>query len=568
MRKLSIFIVMLCLLFYAGAAQAEAIMVFGDADVDIALPGKNGKRLCITRFQYDADSAGDDITFYGSSGDRTTLSGDEAIGQTVFAAKSGSTASGIGTTSATVLQKANGQYAEYGLLASYTALAPTWTAATVATFYAGDELIEMDLTLQTFSDVGTAAASLTNPNGLFCGPPNSPILAIGSAGVWFEIMTGFYVDNESLNAPVGAFLGSVNGAAGGILALPGKKGARIVVTGIGADLVGADDDIDIYTWSGLSTGTAHYTADEAVGQTTLSASADPGFSDTSDVYVISQRSDGSYAEMHMVSQYVAGGDMTSTAIRNSFKKNDLIYETKVLRIADDWLAAAYLLSNDIGLFTGPIGSPIGIVSVETDGILDYIIGYHEAAGGRKTLATMIPDDTATGAIGAKAALPGFNGKRTTIGSFSYDPTTASTDELFMYTAVQPWNSAVLTEASAAGDTSLVWSSREGADNIANTAYIVLQRPDGTAADLVLLSDATITTGTATANHVTQSYPVGSLVFEMETNAAHFTLTDPVADAATVYSNPNGLFSGPLGSPLALRIAGADSQIEYMTGFAE
>lgn len=566
MRKLTIFIMLLCSLAFAGEVAAEAIMVLGDADVDIALPGKSGKRLCISEFQYDADGAGDDITFYGSSGDRTKLTGDEAIGQTVFASKATATATGIGTTAATVLQRANGLYAEYGLLASYTALAPTWTAATTAPFYAGDDLIEMDLTLQVFSDIGTTAATIENDNGLFCGPPNSPILAIGSAGVWFEYMAGFYVDNEAISAPVGAFFGSSNGSGTAMLALPGKKGAQIMVTGIGADLVSADDDINIVTWTGLATGRTHYTADEAAGQTSLTVATDPGFASTA-AYVISQRADGSYAELHKLSNY-STTTMTSSALANAFKDDDLIYETEALRIADDWVAAAYVLSNEHGLFTAPPGYPVGIYSEEADGILDYLIGYYFPVGDRIELATMIPDDTATGNVGAKAALPGFRGKRTCITSFSYDPTTASTDELYLYTAVQPFDSAVTEDNESAASTSVDWISREGADNFSDTAYVVIQRPDGTAADLMLLSAAAETGATVTAAHMTQAYPAGSLVFEMETNAAHFTLTNPVADSATVYENDKGLFCGPIGSPVALRIAGANSQIEYMTGYAE
>ena len=562
MKKLTIVLTLISVLAFAGVAFGEAVIAFGDSDVDIALPGKEGYRLCISGFQYDADGATDDITFYGSSGDKTYLTGDEAIGQTVFASATTAAVSGIGTTAITVLQRANGLYAEYGLLASFTAKAPTWTAATTAPFYEGDELVEMDLVLHTFNNVGTDAAEIENPHGLFCGPPNSPVLAIASAGAWFEYMSGFYVPNEALEGPVGAF----SGLAAGMIALPGKPGARIVVSGIGADLNAADDDVNVVTWTGLNTGKSHYTADEAIGQTSLSVLSDPGFSDTA-AYVISERADGSYAELHKLSGY-ATTTMTSGALVHAFKEDDVIYETEALRITDDFVAAAYTLSNEHGLFTVPAGYPVGVYSEESDGVLDYVIGYYDPVGGREILATMIPDDTATGAVGAKAALPGFPGKRTCITSFSYDPTTASTDELYLYTAVQPFDSAIMSGDKAAASTTILWNSREGADNFADDAYVVIQRPDGTSADLMLLTAASSTGATITAAHMTQAYPAGSTVFEMETNAAHFTLTDPVADAATVYENPNGLFCGPVGSPVAIRIAGANSQIEYMTGFAE
>ena len=566
MRKFSILIIALSLVCFTGVTFGEALStgVWGDSDVDIALPGKDGYRLCISGFQADADGAGDDITWYGSSGDSTVLTGDEAIGQTVFASKQTAAQSGIGTTAITVLQRANGEYAEYGLLASFTALAPTWTAATVALFYKGDYLIEMDLTLDVFNDIGTAAFTIDNPNGLFCGPPNSPILAIGSAGVWFEQMYGFYSPNHIIDGTaVGGFQGATDDDTG--IALPGKKGYRIILTGIGLDGDGADDDILIRTWTGLNTGLSYYTADEAAGQTALTVRSDPGFASTT-AWVISERADGSYAELHLLSNYVTT-TMTSSALVQPFKDGDRIYETEVYKDWDDWVDNAYTLSNRHALLVGPVGQGLAVMLDDTSGIVDYLFGFYEdASKPRRTVAHYIPDDTATGAAGAEAALPGFAHKRTVVTSISYDPTTASGNNLKFYVAVQPFNSAITVGDNAAGATTLVWTSMQGADNFSDTAVVVLVHPNGNYAELGVLSAATETT--ATIGALDNAFPDGTTVYEMVTNAAHYTLTDPVANAETVIENNQGIFSGPIYSPVGVTLTGTDSQIHYLTGFAE
>ena len=567
MKRFTIIITLVCAVAFASVAFGEALAVgvWGDADVDIALPGKDGYRLCIAGIQYDADGAGDDITFYGSSGDRTTLTGDEAIGQTVFASKTTAAVNGIGTTAITVLQRSNGEYAEYGLLASYSALAPTWTAATVAAFYQGDYIIEMDITLDVFNDIGTTVATLENPNGLFCGPPNSPILAVGSAGVWFEQMYGFYVPNNVTDGmSVGAFQGVTDDDTG--IALPGKSGYRIIVTGIGLDGDGADDDLNIYTWTGLSTGKSYYTADEAAGQTALSLKADPGWADTTNVWVISERSDGTYAEMSYMSGYTAGVATIGASVM-AFKDGDLFLETELYKELDDWVDAAYTLSNEHALLVGPPNKGLGFMLDDTSGIVDYVVGYYEAVSKpRRSLASYIPDDTATGNAGAMAALPGFRGKQTCVTSISYDPTTASTDELYWYVAVQPFDSATLDGDEAIGQTAIAWTSMQGADNFSDTAYVVFVEPSGAYAEMTLLSAASATA--ATSGALNNAFPDGSIVYEMTTNAAHYTLTNPVADAETIIENPRGIFCGPVGSPVSVRLAGADSQIHYITGYAE
>jgi len=561
-----VFIALVCVLTFSGVAFAEsvAVGVWGnDSDVDIALPGRDGYRLVITGINYTADTATDDITVYASTGDKTQLTGDEAIGQTVFASKTTAAASGIATTAITVLQRANGEYAEYGLLASYSALAPTWTAATVAPFYEGDELIEM-YAMDKFNNIGTAAVDLTNQHGLFSGPPDSPILLIGSTGVFFEYMTGFYVPNgTAAGLAVGGFQGVTDDDTG--IALPGKQGYRIIVTGIGLDGDGVDDDLLVRTWTGLNSGKSYYTADEASGQTALSVRSDPGFSDTA-AWVISERSDGSYAELHKLSDY-STTTMTSGALDKAFKDGDLIYETEVYKELDDWVDAAYTLNNEHGLFVGPANQGLGFMLDDTSGIVDYVVGYYESVSkGRRELAHYIPDDTATGALGSEAALPGFAGKRTVVTSISYDPTTASTDELKFYVAVQPFDSARLTADVAAAGTALTWTSLQGADNFADTAVVVLVHPAGNYAELGVLSAATATT--ATIGALDNAFPKGTIVYEMVTNAAHYTLTNPVADSETVIENDNGIFAGPVGSPVGVTLDGANSQIHYLTGYAE
>ncbi|MCK5601448.1 hypothetical protein KAR91_06260, partial [Candidatus Pacearchaeota archaeon] len=466
----------------------------------------------------------------------------------------------------TVLQRANGEYAEYGLLASFTALAPTWTAATVALFYKGDHLIEMDLTLDVFNDIGTAAFTLDNPNGLFCGPPNSPILAIGSAGVWFEQMYGFYVPNNHIDGTaVGGFQGATDDDTG--IALPGKEGYRIIVTGIGMDADGADDDLIIYTWNGLNTGKTYYDADEAAGQTALSLGPDPGWADTSNVWVISERADGSYAELSFMSGYTTAGVATVGALVNSFKDGDLFFETESYKEWDDWVDAAYTLSNRHALVVGPANYGLAFMLDDTSGIMDYVIGFYESvAKPRRTVAHYIPDDTATGATGAEAALPNFQSKQTCVDSISYDPTTASGNSLRFYVAVQPFDSAKLTGNKAAGATTLAWASMQGADNFSDTAVVVLVHPNGNYAELGVLSAASLTA--ATIGALDNAFPKGTIVYEMVTNDAHYTLTGPVADAETVIENNKGIFCGPIGSPVGASLSGTNSQIHYLTGFVQ
>ena len=151
-------------------------------------------------------------------------------------------------------------------------------------------------------------------------------------------------------------------------------------------------------------------------------------------------------------------------------------------------------------------------------------------------------------------------------SISYDPTTASTDELKFYVAVQPFDSAMLTEDEAIGGTSLVWVSKQGADNFSDTAVVVLVHPNGNYAELGVLSAASETA--ATIGALDNAFPKGTIVYEMVTNAAHYTLTNPVADAETVIENNNGIFIGPVGSPIGVTLAGANSQIHYLTGYIE
>ena len=567
MKKLTIVFTLFIALAMTSVAfgGAMAVGVFGDSDVDIALPGKDGFQLCISGFQADADGAGDDITWYGSTGSRTVLTGDEAIGQTVFAAATTAAVNGIGTTAITVLQRANGEYAEYGLLASYSSLAPTWTAATVALFYKGDHLIEMDLTIDVFADVGTAAFTMDNPNGLFCGPPNSPILAVGEAGLWFEQMYGFYIPNGTAEGlAVGGFQGETSDTIG--IALPGKEGYRIIVTGIGMDADGVDDDLNIYTWTGLDTGQSRYLADEAAGQTTLTLATDPGFTDTTDVWVISERADGSYAEMNQMTNYTGGEATVNTSVM-AFKKDDLFLETKLYKEIDDWVDAQYSLSNRHALVVGPANYGLAFMLDDTSGIMDYVFGYYQSvAKPRQTVAHYIPDDTATGTAGSEAAIPGIQRKQTTVTSISYDPTTASSDELKFYVAVQPFNSATLTEDEAIGGTSLVWVSKQGADNFSDTAVVVLVHPNGNYAELGVLSAADSTSATIAA--LDNAFPKGTIVYEMVTNAAHYTLTDPVTDAEVVIENNNGIFRGPVGSPVGVTLDGSNSQIHYLTGFIE
>ena len=578
MRKLSIFIIMLCLLFYAGTASAQAVgawNAFGASDLDLALPGRDGKRVCVT-YLYSVDGTGSsDIDFYGSSGDRAMISTDVAAGETVLASVTGSTASGVGTTAHVVIQRASGVVAEYGKLASFTSLAPTLADVSTTAFKRGDYIYEMDVLLHSYDNHSNVAANFSNDRGLFCGPPNSPLLALAGTGSWIEGMFGYYVENDFTH-PRGAPAGTWNGlAASGVntmLALPGVEGQRLVITGFGADLNAADDDINWYTWTGLQTDQARLSADEVAGQTAITAIADPGFADTS-AYVFFERADGTYGELSLMSAYTAGGGVdaiTTEALENGYFENDTIRLAEVLRISDDSIETIIAISNPYGLFTAPVGYPVGMVSEETDGKLNYLIGYYEDANAkRRTLANYTADDTATSTVAGSLSisLPGFPGKRTCVTSITIDPTTGGSDDVWFYTATQPRQSTKLTADLSAAGTAITWVSEQGADNIGDV-YVVLQSPDGDRSDLVLMSAASETSGTATAAHVTQAYPKGSTVTEMENLPTSWILLNGVGNDAKTLSHPEGLFCGPIGSPIGARLDGSDSQVEQISGYAE
>ena len=146
------------------------------------------------------------------------------------------------------------------------------------------------------------------------------------------------------------------------------------------------------------------------------------------------------------------------------------------------------------------------------------------------------------------------------------PTTASGNSLRFYVAVQPFDSAKLTGNKAAGATTLAWASMQGADNFSDTAVVVLVHPNGNYAELGVLSAASLTA--ATIGALDNAFPKGTIVYEMVTNDAHYTLTGPVADAETVIENNKGIFCGPIGSPVGASLSGTNSQIHYLTGFVQ
>jgi len=562
MRKLNVFLIMLCSLALAGPAFAESstVGVFGSAgEVDISLPGRDGYRLCIKGLNVTADGATDDLTFYAETGDRARvhLTTDEEIGQTTMASDITAAASGVGTTAEVLIERANGQYAEWETLASFANLAPT-VGATDLPFYVGDTIQEIG-SFMVYNNLAAAAANLTSERGLFCGPIDSGLAVVGSAGVDFEFMYGkYYLDNE--DRPVGWF----EGAADNTVALPGKLGKRIVITEVAIDPNATTDDINWYTSKGTQAALSHFTADEAAAQTDLTVVTDPGFAASG--YIIAQRGNGDYAELQAYSDYTTTA-LTVTAMQNAFKDGDLIFDAELY--GPEWanmLDTDHIIENEFGLMVGPPGGPLGIVLDDSSSLIRYVSGYYEDVGSpRVTLAASAADNKASAQeIGSHLALPGFPGKRTCINAINYNPTTAATDELKFYTSVQPEDSAHLSADLAAAGTAITWTSDQGEDNFDDAAFVVIQT--GTYAELQELSAASSTAATIAA--VSAAYPKYSKVFEMETTTASQTITNPAADAQTTISDSDGLFCGPVGSPIGVELDGANSIIHWLSGYAE
>jgi len=564
-----VFIIAVCLLLYAVPAIAgggKAIANFGNASqVDLAIPGKAGLQTCISEIQYDADSAGDNIVVYWRGGDRakTYITADLAATGTVFTSATTAAVSGIGTTAIVVVQRADGEYGEYGLLASFGTTAPTFTAATTVDFKAGDIMYEMTEAF-TFADIGTAATVIENEHGLFCGPVNSPILIVGETGVFYEQVFAYYREpNEE--KPVGAFIGeSLNLQT---IALPGIAGKRIVITGWGMDAANTTDDLNIYTTTGINSGSSMITADAAAGQTDLVIVTDPGFSSSTD-YAIIQRADGMSAEMIDLTSITTTAVVSAQNLQNAAKAGDVLYEAELLIEFRDMGTDAVALSNEHGLMVGPVGKPLGIMLDDTDSLLDYVIGYYEdAKGSRQTLATYSVDFLDTANYGRRLALPGVPGKNTCITGVSFDVTTAS-DDLAFWVATMPYDTAFLTTAVVADVTTTVHKQPGSDDDISDTAQMVIQRPDLIYAETFDYTSAVDNDSGIATDGIRHAFPVGSKMFEMETSAVYNTNIFTVGTGVTTYEKDEGFFCGPTGSPVAVTLAGTDSIIHYLTGFAE
>ena len=565
MRKLTIFIMLLCSLAFAGEALAEATVVgsFGNTETDITLPGRDGYRLCIKGFQVTADTNTDDITIYARGGDRAfvRLTSDAAIASTTMTSNLSASDSGVGTTAYVILQRSNGEYAEWETLASFSNLVPI-TAATDLPFYSGDYMYEVS-SFMVYNNLAAAAAVVSNESGLFCGPLDSGLAFDNTDGEDFENIYGrYYRDNED-GRPVGWF----EGVAAHPVALPGKKGMRIVITSVAMDANSTADGINWYTWNGLQTSKTNFTADIAAGQTAMIVRSNPGFASTSGFF-IAERANGDYAEIQAFSNYVTT-TITATALQYAFKEDDLLYEAELY--GPEWanqLDTDHEISNEYGLLVGPVGQGLGMVLDNASSLIRWVTGFYEdASKPRRSLAASSPDrrDSAQ-VIGSHLALPGFKGKRTCLTSIEIDPTTDTTDSVYYYVAVQPFDSATLTADVAATGTSLTMTSDQGTANIATTALVVLQHPSGSYAELGLLSASSETTATIAA--LSAPFPDGSKMFEMVTNVGAYTLTTMEGTAAVTINDPDGFFCGPVGSPVAVAVDGASSHIDYLTGYAE
>ena len=189
MKKLSIVVLsfLVVIAFSIPVMAGGAAGAFDNTDVDLALPGKAGSKLCLNSLAYDATNATDDINFYVPTGDTTFITADKAAAATTLQLK-GST--GIATDAQVIVVRADGTYAETKALSAISTLFVATIGATDYAYKAGDKLYEAQV-MQEFANVGTDANTITIDTGFLCTPKGAPLGAVIDANLMIY-MSGFY----------------------------------------------------------------------------------------------------------------------------------------------------------------------------------------------------------------------------------------------------------------------------------------------------------------------------------------------------------------------------------------
>lgn len=167
---------------YAGGVNAG----FDNSDADVAVAGFGNKGLCISAINFDATNSTGDVTFYRWNGvDSTEFSADEAAAQTALSTVY---ESGIATDAVVAYERADGSLAEVKTITGNATTGVITSPAIDFAYKDGDKVYEMEI-LFTWADVGTAAVTLENDNGLFC-VPRGPVGAVITGGT-MGYMSGF-----------------------------------------------------------------------------------------------------------------------------------------------------------------------------------------------------------------------------------------------------------------------------------------------------------------------------------------------------------------------------------------
>jgi len=155
---------------------------------------------------------------------------------------------------------------------------------------------------------------------------------------------------------------------------------------------------------------------------------------------------------------------------------------------------------------------------------------------------------------ADIALPSKSGYRVCVAGWKFDATNA-TDDINVYS--RTGDETYITADVAAAGTEITLAASTG---IATNAVVIIERSDGTYADIKSLS-AIGTDLVATIGALDKAFKKGDRVFEV---GILWEYADVGTDAAEFTSGGSGLFCGPVGSPLGA-IIDANLMI-YMSGF--
>lgn len=181
-----LFLILLALVLFVAPVYADGenggAGAFDNSDVDLALSGKSGFRLCLNTIAYDASAATDDISFYLPTGDTASLTTAITAAETDIVLVS---SAGIATDAVVMFVHPDGRYAETKTLTSLTS-----TAAVDYAYPINTKVYEL-AEFQVWASVGTDPATLSVSSGFLCTPRGMGIATIIEAGV-MTYMSGFY----------------------------------------------------------------------------------------------------------------------------------------------------------------------------------------------------------------------------------------------------------------------------------------------------------------------------------------------------------------------------------------